>query len=197
MSPNEAKEIIATGESLRIEFKAELSSKRPEQICKEVAALASMQGGYLFIGVEDNGAICGVVNPRTLQSQIENWVTHVIKPVPTVDVCVLGIDGTDVVCVEINSGDAPIYYVKGRPYFRVGTSSVPASPEDVERLIRNSHVSLELRRQAAALVSVTNDLNSGGFVAAGILGQCELATMSYDELLVRLIDDLKRTFVLQ
>ncbi|MEZ6012252.1 MAG: ATP-binding protein [Hyphomonas sp.] len=191
MSPQDAKLLIANGESLSLELKEQLDARRPEKICKEIAALASMQGGNLFVGVRDDGYVCGVDNPKRVQNQIENVIAAHIEPLPIVQISLLTIDDRNVVCAAVQTGIPPVYFYDGRPYWRIGTSSVPAGPTEVERLIRNSEVSLELRRQAAKIASMTPEDN----VAAAIIGQGELATINYEELKARLIKDLSEIFI--
>lgn len=51
-------EVIANGENSGVEFKRD--DLRPEQVAKEIVALANFQGGHLLLGVEDDGTITGV-----------------------------------------------------------------------------------------------------------------------------------------
>jgi len=51
-------EIIANGENSGIEFKRD--DLRPEKLAIEVVAMANLQGGKIFIGVEDEGTINGI-----------------------------------------------------------------------------------------------------------------------------------------
>ena len=56
-------ELIANGENSGVEFKRD--DVRPEQIAKEIVALANLQGGRLLPGVEDDGDITGIQQPRS------------------------------------------------------------------------------------------------------------------------------------
>ena len=51
-------EIIANGENSGVEFKRD--DIRPEQLAKEIVALANHRGGIILIGVEDDGTISGI-----------------------------------------------------------------------------------------------------------------------------------------
>lgn len=51
-------ELIANGESSGVEFKRD--DLRPEQVAKEVVALANLRGGRILLGVEDDRTIAGV-----------------------------------------------------------------------------------------------------------------------------------------
>ena len=64
-------EIIANGENSRVEFKCD--DVRPEQLAKEIVALVNFQGGYILLGVEDNGTISGLKRKK-----IEEWVMNVV-----------------------------------------------------------------------------------------------------------------------
>lgn len=57
MTLQEIHKIAQQGEGLRIEFKKKAAF--PEKIVKEVIALANTEGGYLLIGVDDDGTVSG------------------------------------------------------------------------------------------------------------------------------------------
>ncbi|EHK3488097.1 ATP-binding protein [Escherichia coli] len=58
MLKSELLEIIANGESSGVEFKRD--DIRPEQLAKEVVAMANFQAGSVLLGVEDDGTITGI-----------------------------------------------------------------------------------------------------------------------------------------
>ncbi len=68
----ELKEIIANGENSGVEFKRD--SVRPEQLAKEIVAFANLQGGRIFLGVEDDGEISGLQRENT-----QEWVMNVFR----------------------------------------------------------------------------------------------------------------------
>jgi ATP-dependent DNA helicase RecG len=67
MLKSELLEIIANGENSGIAFKRD--DLRPEQLAKEIVALANFQGGRLLLGVEDDGTISGIQ-----REDLETWV---------------------------------------------------------------------------------------------------------------------------
>jgi ATP-dependent DNA helicase RecG len=71
MLKSELLEIIANGENSGVEFKRD--DLRPEQLSKEIVALANFQGGKLLLGVEDDGAISGIQ-----RSDLEIWVMDTV-----------------------------------------------------------------------------------------------------------------------
>ena len=68
MTRAELLELIANGESSGVEFKRD--DLRPEQIAKEVVALANLRGGRILLGVEDDGTVAGV---RRQGLETESW----------------------------------------------------------------------------------------------------------------------------
>jgi ATP-dependent DNA helicase RecG len=65
-------EIIANGENSGVEFKRD--DIRPEQLAKEIVALANLQGGRILLGVEDSGQISGLQRPES-----QEWVLNVFR----------------------------------------------------------------------------------------------------------------------
>src|SRR5690606_41515727 len=57
MNLQEVIHIASKGEGLYAEFKKKAT--HPEKIVREVIALANTEGGYLFIGVDDNRTVSG------------------------------------------------------------------------------------------------------------------------------------------
>ena len=63
MKRSELLELIAGGENSGVEFKRD--DLRPEQLAREVVALANFQGGRVLLGVEDDGTITGIQRGRS------------------------------------------------------------------------------------------------------------------------------------
>lgn len=80
MTAEEAKNIIAKGEGLNIEFKSCQNGIGPS-VYETVCSFLNRSGGYIFIGVNDDKEILGV-NKNNLESLKKNFV-HVIND-PTV-----------------------------------------------------------------------------------------------------------------
>lgn len=64
-------ELIANGENSAVEFKRD--DLRPEQLAREIVALANFQGGRVLLGVEDDGTISGIQRP-----DLEHWVMDTV-----------------------------------------------------------------------------------------------------------------------
>lgn len=65
-------ELIANGENSGVEFKRD--DIRPEQLAKEIVAMANFQGGKLLLGVEDDGTVSGIQ-----RTNFGEWVMNVVQ----------------------------------------------------------------------------------------------------------------------
>ncbi len=130
-------EIIANGENSGVEFKRD--DLRPEQVAKEIVALANFQGGHLLLGVEDDGTITGVQ-----RADLETWVMDTVfgryvHPLilPFYEEVKMD-DGKRVAVVSLTQGIAKPYVLRhnGREeiYVRVGSTSRLATREQQARL---------------------------------------------------------------
>lgn len=72
MLKTELLEIIANLENSGVEFKRD--DIRPEQLAKEVVAMANFRGGMILLGVEDDGEISGLQ-----RDNLEEWVMNVFQ----------------------------------------------------------------------------------------------------------------------
>ncbi|MBP5212097.1 MAG: putative DNA binding domain-containing protein, partial [Pyramidobacter sp.] len=124
------------------EFKREYSAS----VRTTVIAYANCDGGTVYIGVNDDGSVCGVNDPDSVMLQVTNTIRDTVKPDLTmfVDVRTEKIDGKAIVCVEVRRGTARPYYVAGkgvRPegvFVRQGASTAPASDTAILAMIRES-----------------------------------------------------------
>lgn len=124
----------------------ELKREYVDDIKKTIIAFANSDGGKLFIGVEDDGSVCGVSDPDGVMLRVTNAIRDSICPdVSLFTECRLeDNDGKTIVAVDVQRGTARPYYLKGkgvRPegvFVRQGASSVPASETAILRMIRET-----------------------------------------------------------
>ncbi|OQY58394.1 MAG: transcriptional regulator [Desulfobacteraceae bacterium 4572_88] len=132
-------EIVSNHENSGVEFKRD--DIRPEQLAKEVVALANLQGGRIFLGVEDDGTISGIQKDNT-----QEWVLNVLRDkvhpqlIPFYEEIRLA-DGRTVAVVSIASGLSKPYSVRHNNredvYIRMGDRSELASREQQLRLFES------------------------------------------------------------
>lgn len=137
MNKSELLKLIESGENSGMEFKRD--DIRPEQLGKEVVALANLSGGRIILGVEDDGDITGINRPN-----IEPWVmdtvcSQYVHPVITPYYEEVKIDDKRRVAVLTIGQEISKPYVlrnQGRQeiYVRVGSTSRLATREQQMRL---------------------------------------------------------------
>ena len=137
MTKTELLELIANGEGSGLEFKRD--DVRPEQLAKEIVALANFQGGTILLGVEDDGTITGI-----RRDNLEEWVMDTVfgryvhpMILPFYETVQMD-EERRVAVVSVTQGTAKPYVVRhqGREeiYVRAGSTSRKASREQQARL---------------------------------------------------------------
>ncbi len=152
MDKTTALELIANLENSRVEFKRD--DCRPETIAKEMSALLNLEGGFILLGVEDDGQISGLTRGSIVA---EEWVMNIARqniqpPVIPVWSALAMESGRTVGVVELPA-DSP-----GKPYkarrrsawithVRVGSTSREATREEEGRLYQAARlVRYEIKR---------------------------------------------------
>ena len=137
MTKSELLELIANGENSGVEFKSDVL--RPEQLAKEIVALANFRGGRILLGVEDDGTITGV-----RRDDLEHWVMDAVlgrKVHPMILPYYEEIQVDDqrrVAVVTLTQGTAKPYVIRHNDreeiYVRFGSTSRLATREQQARL---------------------------------------------------------------
>ena len=78
MTFGELRKLVNRGETATTEFKRKVA--HPEKIVKEIVAFANSEGGYLLIGVSDNGDIPGVKYPEDESYLLNKAITELCHP---------------------------------------------------------------------------------------------------------------------
>lgn len=102
-------------ENQNIEFK---ESWRDEYL-KWICGFANAQGGKIYIGVRDDGSVCGLDDSKRLMEDIPNKIVSLLGIVA--DVNLLQKDGKDYICIEVTPYKVPIAY-KGVYHYRSGST---------------------------------------------------------------------------
>ena len=118
--------------------KVELKRILNEMFEKEVVAFLNSHDGIIYIGVEDNGEICGVDKIDETMKKIANIISTCILPntQELINVSVLYVEGKFIIEVRVKKGKV-LYYINkyGRSskgcYIRVGTSCRSMTEEQI------------------------------------------------------------------
>ncbi|MBQ7653409.1 MAG: putative DNA binding domain-containing protein [Clostridia bacterium] len=129
-------------ESSTIEFKRTFVN----DLNKEVIAFANTNGGEIFVGVDDDGTVCGLDDVEAVELQCVNHISSTIRPDVTIFTKYerIIIDNKNVLKISINRGSMTPYYIasKGiRPegvYVRQGTASVPSTETAIMKMIKET-----------------------------------------------------------
>lgn len=132
---------VAQGESERIEFKRKVT--HPEKIVKELVAFANTSGGYLFIGVNDDGTIPGVKFPEDEIFSLDQAIGKYCRPrLEIVNEIVPLSEKKSIVVYKVSPGERKPYYIledfpkcRKTTFVRSLDKSIQASKE-VREIIR-------------------------------------------------------------
>lgn len=69
-------------ENTDYEFKEALEIQKPKSWLKTISAFANGQGGTLFFGVNDDGEVVGIDNPKNVIEKISEMIKARIEPIP-------------------------------------------------------------------------------------------------------------------
>lgn len=130
-------ELVTHGENSGVEFKRD--DVRPEQLAKEIVAMANFRGGSILLGVEDDGSISGIQRPNLEEWVMDTVFGQYVHPSILPFYEEIQVDEQHrVAVVTITQGTTKPYVLrnKGREevYIRVGSTSRLASREQQARL---------------------------------------------------------------
>ena len=126
-------------ETENIEFKRQFT----EELYKEVIAFANTDGGTIYVGIDNDGNAKGLENVDSEFTRITNGIRDTIMPDVTMFVH-FTVQENKVVRIVVSEGTNKPYYLRGKGlkpngvYVRQGTSSVPASYEQIRQLIKDN-----------------------------------------------------------
>lgn len=115
------KSLIDNGEGYNVEFKVRVPSKVRE-LTEEICAFANAEGGYLFIGVDDNSNIAGINIENDKRSAIQGSISE-ISPSLHCEMYAVDIDNKSVWVIEVPSGKDKPYIFSGSIFVREGANS--------------------------------------------------------------------------
>lgn len=142
-SETEILDICRDGEDQLYEFKS--PGIKMEDLAEEIAAyLHTKNGGILFYGVDDGGAVLGTdLTRQEFDQRIQNSIRNTISPAPHIAVKEKNVMGIKVILIVIPPWERKSLYMytkKGRYLIRKGTNKFALQPEEVKKLSRGEYV---------------------------------------------------------
>lgn len=86
---------------------------------KWICGFANAQGGTLYIGIDDNGKVCGVADSKKLMEDIPNKIASSMGIV--CDVNLASKEGLEYIVIKVEPSKVPISY-HGVFHYRSGTT---------------------------------------------------------------------------
>jgi ATP-dependent DNA helicase RecG len=171
LDKNRLFELIHGGENSFVEFKNEAAAN--EKLARKITAFANHRGGYLLLGVNDNGEIVGITRTDN-QERIMKLCADLISPPIAISYYELVVDEKRVGVVEVENGYNKPYAIKKTAlvggqekkiqtyYLGYGSVSREISTRDeLQRLFQASgNMHYEIMPAAAARIS---DLDLSAF----------------------------------
>ena len=134
------RELLAQGESDRVEFKESLSGGAANQIREAICAFANdlpdhRRPGVVFVGVRDDGTAAGRPITDELLRQLADMKTDGnIVPPPSLSVEKRAIAGGECAAIIVQPSDSPPVRCRGRIHIRIGARRGVATAQD-ERIL--------------------------------------------------------------
>lgn len=127
-------QLLDIDEGYKVEYKSAWDeSLRKKHLAKVITSFANTEGGWLFIGVNNDGSLSEIDKARTdYGQQIGQIIKSQVSPYPRFETkFVANPDNKSrgILVVHIHEGDEPPYICQGTVYVRVGSNKepVPAS----------------------------------------------------------------------
>ena len=140
MTIDEVRELITRGEGPTIEFKREWPQRGDVtvKIGSELVAFANTQGGYLLIGVDDNGLVVGVTGDwQKLEERLMGLCCACSPPV-ILTVEEVNLEGKSILVAHVPEGKDKPYRVRDICYVRVGSTVQHATREEERWMFQES-----------------------------------------------------------
>ena len=113
-------------ERQNVEWKRQWDDKFLRQIC----GFANSEGGVMKVGVEDDGTVVGVKDPKSDMKSITDTIANKISIYPTVDVD----EETNVITITVQRSPVPVD-LDGKFYIRTGNTTHAATGREYDTLV--------------------------------------------------------------
>jgi len=154
MDSRKLQKLINGGESETTEFKTSFQ----KEVIETIVAFANTRGGYIFIGLKDDGAITGVTASNETIKDYINQIKNATEPSLIVDIIPEEISKKQILIVQVDEFPVKPVGMKGKYLKRVKNSNHQMNLTEIS----NMHIqSLQLSWDSYPTVDVSiNDLDT-------------------------------------
>ena len=146
-------------ENNRIEYKRELTADLEKEV---VAFLNSREGGHIYIGIDNSGAVYDLTDSDSVQLKIKDRLKNNIKPscMGLFDVVEETAQGKEIIKIIVASGSEKPYYIAKKCmsekgcFIRVGSAAEPMPVKIIEE-----YFSKRTRNSIGNIISRKQDLS--------------------------------------
>ena len=103
-----------------------------DEYIQYISGFANAQGGILYIGIDDDGNVCGVNNAAKLLADLPNQINQTTGVLAQVDLHTE--EGTEYVSISVEATNHPVAY-RGKFYYRSGSTLQEVKGTGLQTLI--------------------------------------------------------------
>ena len=147
--------IISANESITVEWKPSLS--QISEIINTISAFSNTEGGRIFIGVSKSGHLLGIQIGKDSIENLANQISQHTDPKVHPRITIRKVSGKEIIIIDVKRSPDKLTLAFGRPYIRVGKSTMKMSKDEYERLILEKHKDkLQFDKQVCEKASLTD-----------------------------------------
>jgi ATP-dependent DNA helicase RecG len=129
--------VINRDESVKLEFKKSVGEWK--EIVETISAFANTEGGQILVGISKSAKSFGVEIGKGTIERLTNQISLNIDPKIHPRITVEKIGKKQIIVIEVRESSDHLVLAFGRPFKRVGKSTLKMSKNEYERLILEKH----------------------------------------------------------
>lgn len=128
---------VGAAESEILEWKSSLSQLN--RIIETISAFSNTKGGTIIIGMDGTGKTLGISIGKDTIEQITNKIISNTEPKIYPDISIRKFEEKNLIVIRVDKYPYDIVLAFGRPYKRVGKSTIKVSKDEYKRKILETH----------------------------------------------------------
>lgn len=157
MSPDKIKELLAIGESQRVEFKA--NALDLESLGRIICGFLNTAGGYLICGALENGRTADITLTGDAIAELERTLHTQISPKAFVSVQVQELQGKQVMVIEVPAGKDIPYAFRDIIYIRTDDNTIKADAATIRDIVLRHQIEPVRWERRFSLADIDSDLD--------------------------------------